>query len=547
VALAWSGKITIDSDQVAKHYLPVRRDELMLLPPDVRDWLAADHVVWFVLDVVAAMDTSALHRARLGGAGRAPYDPDMLLGVLVYAYAGGLRSSRKIEKRCEEDVAFMVLSGLGRPDHATIARFRKDNTEVMDELFDQILVLCAKAGLGNLVHVAIDGTKIAADASPAMSRDADGLRGTGRRWLDEAAAVDDEEDERFGGGRGDELPEQLRDPERRKQVIAELIEKAGADPDRKRGRARQRKARRAEQALGLADELQAEAQAAAQADLQRPLARLARAEAKLAEVQAHIQAQADDRARREAEASARGSSLPGPKPVPVDEHIRVREQLARVERDRQALAQRQAAAVEVTGQRNLTDPDARFMPTQRDKFVLGYNAQLAVSADHLILAYDLVQDTGDEHQLVPMLARLDTAVAMLRTATDDPCLAVGHALFDAGYASAANLGAPGPKRLIALGKRGNIAGENPPTSPPGNDATDVAKMAWLLRTPEGRTLYKKRGATVEPVNSHLKQPRGLRRFSRRGLAAAKAELALAAMTTNLMRWFNTTAAPATTR
>jgi transposase len=214
----------------------------MLLPPDVRDWLPADHLVWFLLDVVAALDTSALHRrARLGGAGRAPYDPDMLLGVLVYAYAGGLRSSRKIEKRCREDVAFMVLSGLSYPDHVTISRFRKDHTAVMDDLFDQVLVLCAKAGLGNLEHVAVDGTKIAADASPAMSRDADGLRGTGRRWLSEAARVDDEEDERFGTARGDELPEELRDPDQRKRVIAELLGQAAADPDRKRGQARQRK------------------------------------------------------------------------------------------------------------------------------------------------------------------------------------------------------------------------------------------------------------------------------------------------------------------
>src|SRR4029453_3528604 len=214
----------IDSDLVAKRYLPVRRDELMLLPPDVRDWLPADHGVGFLLDVIAGLDTSALHRrARLGGAGRAPYDPDMLLAVLIYAYAGGLRSSRKIEKRCKEDVAFMVLSGLCRPDHVTISRFRKDSTDVMDDLFDQILVVCAKAGLGNLEPVAVDGTKIAADASPALSRDADGLRGTGRRWLNEAAKVDDEEDERFGGDRGDELPEERGGPPRRNGGIAALI------------------------------------------------------------------------------------------------------------------------------------------------------------------------------------------------------------------------------------------------------------------------------------------------------------------------------------
>jgi transposase len=530
----------IDSDLVAKRYLPVRRDELMLLPPDVRDWLPVDHVVWFLLDVVAALDTSRLHRrARLGGAGRAPFDPDMLLGVLVYAYAGGLRSSRKIEKRCEEDVAFMVLSGLCRPDHVTIARFRKDNTEVMDELFDQILALCVKAGLGNLEHVAVDGTKIAADASPAMMRDADGLRGAGRRWLAEAAAVDDEEDERFGSRRGDELPEDLRDPVRRKEVIAGLIEQAAADPDRKRGRTRRRKARKAEQALASADELQAEAEARAEADLQRPETRVTKLEGALAKIRGEVQTRADDRARRETEAAQQGRAISGTRPVPVDEHMHVRKAIARVEKARQQLAQRRAAQVEVTGKRNLTDPDARFMPMQRDKFVLGYNAQLAVTADHLILAYDLVQDTGDANQLIPMLAHIDEKVAMLRAATGDPELTVGATLFDAGYASEDNLAAPGPRRLVALGKRDKIAGEKPPTSPPGEDATATRKMAWLLATPEGRALYKKRGATVEPVNSHLKQPRGLRRFSRRRITAAKAELALAALTTNLMRWFTT--------
>jgi len=534
----------IDSDRVAKHYVPVRRDEPMLLPPDVREWLPVDHVVWFLLDVIAALDTSVLcRRARLGGAGRAPYDPDMLLAVLVYAYAGGLRSSRKIEKRCQEDAAFMVVSGLCRPDHVTIARFRQDNTDAMDDLFGQILVLCAKAGLGNLEHVAIDGTKIAADASRSMSRDVDGLRGTGRRWLAEAAKVDDEEDERFGGRRGDELPEQLRDPDQRRRVIAELIDKAGGDPDRKRGRARQRKARKGEQALALADELQAEAQANAEADLQAPMARLARAEARLAQVRAEFEAQADDRARREVEAGSRG--ICGPRPVPVEQQARVREQVARVQRDRQRLAQRRTAVVEVTGKRNLTDPDARFMPTQQDKFVLGYNAQLAVTADHLILAYDLVQDTGDVHQLIPMLDRAEQAVLRLRAATDNPDLAVGTALFDAGYASEDNLTAPGPDRLVALGKRDNIAGNTTPSSPPGPDATATQKMAWQLNTPEGKALYKKRGATVEPVNSHLKQPRGLRRFARRGNTAAKAELALAALTTNLMHWFTTKTAAAT--
>lgn len=536
----------IDSDLVAKGYVRLRRDELMLLPPDVREWLPVDHVVWFVLDAIEALDTSALHRrAKLGGAGRAPYDPDMLLALLVYAYSGGLRSSRKIERRCREDIAFMVLSGLCYPDHVTIARFRKDNDAAMGDLFDQVLALCWKAGMGKLEHVAIDGTKIAADASASRTRDADGLRGTGRRWLDEAARVDEDEDGEYGEARGDELPEQLRDPARRKQVIADLIKQADTDPDRTRGRARARKARRAQQTLALADEVEADAKARAEAEAEPAQTRVQRSEAALAAVRAEVRARADDRARREAEAAAQGRGIAGMPPVPVDEHSHVRRALARVERDRQRLAARQAATVEVTGKRNLTDPDARFMPVRGGRFILGYNGQIAVSADHLILAVDVVQDTGDDHQLVPMLAHLDAAVTMLREATQDPALSVGCVLFDAGYATAANLEAPGPTRLIALGKRKRVAGEDPPTSPPAEDAPPRLKMAWQLTTPEGKALYKKRGATVEPVNGHLKEPRGLRRFSRRGITAAKAELTFAALTTNLMRMFTTQANTAT--
>jgi hypothetical protein len=435
----------------------------------------------------------------------------------------------------------MALSGLSYPDHVTISRFRKDNTDVMDDLFDQVLVLCAKAGLGNLEHVAVDGTKIVADASPVLSRDVDGLRGTGRRWLAEAAKVDDEEDERFGAARGDELPEELRDPEQRKRVIAELLGQAGDDPDRERGQARQRKARKAAQALESADELQAEAEQRAEAGLTPWLAKVAKLEATLERVRAQILTRYEAGTRRRAEAAAQGRRLGGSPRMPIDEHSHVRRAVALLEAARQDLAARRAAAPPVPGRRNLTDPDARFMPTQRDKFILGYNTQLAVSADHLIVAYDVVQDPGDSHQLVPMLARLDASVTMLREATGNPDLAVGTALFDAGYASEANLAAPGPNRLVALGKRGKIAGEDPPTSPPDPASTETSKMAWLLNTAEGKALYKKRGATVEPVNSHLKQARGLHRFSRRGLPAAKAEVAIAAFTTNLLRLFTTTA------
>jgi transposase len=332
---AWRDRDTsslIDNCGVAKGYVRLRRDEAMLLAPDVRDWLPADHVVWFLIDAVAALDTSVLHRrARLGGAGRAPYDPDMLLVVLLYAYAGGLRSSRKIERRCREDVAFMVASGLCYPDHVTIARFRKGNDAAVEDLFVQVLRLCGRAGMGSLEHVAIDGTKIAADASRARSRDADGLRGTARRLLDEAAATDEAEDARYGTARGDELPEQLRDPARRRQVIDDLLAQAGRDPDRTRGRRRARKAEQASQALALLDEAEAEAGQDAQTGVAPAIARLGRAEASPATAARPGQAAADDRARREAAAAARTHPARHP-PGPLEQHARVRHAVARLER-----------------------------------------------------------------------------------------------------------------------------------------------------------------------------------------------------------------------
>jgi transposase len=525
---------------VAKGYVPLRRDELMLLPPDVRDWLPAEHVVWFLLDAVAAIDTSALHRrARLGGAGRAPYDPDMLLALLIYAYAGGLRSSRKIERRCREDVAFMVISGLAYPDHATIARFRQDHDEAMPQLFAQVLRLCGRAGMGRLEHVSIDGTKMAADAAKGQSRDADGLRALARRLLDEAAAVDAEEDARYGSARGDELPEPLRDPEQRRRIIDELIKRGVDDPDRARGRNRAGKVAKAERALALADRVESDTAHGKELVLYRPRNRLERSQTALTRARAQAEARAADRARREAEAAARGSSVPGTRPVPVEQQVAVRNAAARVDRDRQRLAQAHTKADQVLRTGNLTDPDSRFLPVAGGGFVLGYNSQLAVSADHLILAVDVVTDPSDEGQLEPMLAHLDTAVDILREATGDATLAVGHVLFDAGYDSNDNLTAPGPDRLIALGNRNNIAGQHPPPEPPGPDATARQQMAWKLSTPAGKALYKKRGATVEPVNGIVKDRRGLRRFSRRGKPAAKAELNLAALTTNLLRLFTT--------
>ena len=162
---------------MAKRYRPVDRDQPFLFPPDMREWLPADHPVWLVIRAVDEhMDTSAFHAGRrTGGAGTAGYDPDMLVTVLVWAYAHRVTSSREIERLCRTDVAFRVICGGNLPDHGTFARFRGDFPEAAGEFFAQVLVLCARLGMGKPGTVALDGMKIAASASKAANRTGEGL------------------------------------------------------------------------------------------------------------------------------------------------------------------------------------------------------------------------------------------------------------------------------------------------------------------------------------------------------------------------------------
>jgi transposase len=167
---------------VAKSYRLVQRDQPFLMPPDMREWLPSDHLVWFLLETVEALDTSAFHaRRRVGGVGAAGYDPDLLLGLLIYGYCQGVRSSRQIERRCISDVAFRVLCAGDVPDHATIARFRVDHQDVFEVLFTQVLQVAGAVGLARCGTVAIDGTKIAANASIDANRVRNGSRNAFRK------------------------------------------------------------------------------------------------------------------------------------------------------------------------------------------------------------------------------------------------------------------------------------------------------------------------------------------------------------------------------
>lgn len=229
---------------MSQNFLRCDRDQSLLLPPDLREWLPEDHLAWFVLDAVGELDLAAFYAAyRADGWGRAAFDPAMMLALLLYAYAIGERSSRAIERRCREDVSFRVITANQTPDHATIARFRARHEQALAELFAQVLGLCARAGLVSLGVVALDSTKIAANAAGIANRTYEQIA---TELLDEAQALDAAEDQQLGDARGDELPQEMANPASRRARLGEAKRQMEAEHQAAKDAHRQRLARRAE-------------------------------------------------------------------------------------------------------------------------------------------------------------------------------------------------------------------------------------------------------------------------------------------------------------
>jgi transposase len=532
---------------MAKGYRPVDRDQPFLFPPDMREWLPPDHPVWLVIRAVDEhMDTSAFHAGRrTGGAGTAGYDPDMLVTVLVWAYAHRVTSSREIERLCGTDVAFRVICAGNLPDHVTFARFRAGFPAAAGEFFAQVLVLCARLGMGRLGVVALDGMKIAASASKSANRAEEGLRKLARERVAAHAAADAAEDALFGAGvRGDEVPEDAWSPRRRDGRIAAAL--AGLKAEREAAEAAER---------AKAEEFR-ERQRSGQRTGPAPVqAAVELAEENVARLKAARQAAAEDWQRRNAaKLAATGRPLSGTPPVPADRHCRVREAEAKVEKARARAARagrraaERAAARKGPGRvRNITDPDSRLMPVRGGGFIQGYNAQNMTSQDGLIIATELTGDPVDSQWFEPMLGQARDAAALIgahrpapapgQDGAQDHHDGIGQVLADAGYCSEANLTCPGPDRLIAVGKRRTLekAARDPDsdTAGPGGPATQA--MRERLKTPGGIAAYRQRGHIAETPHGNIKHNMGLRQLSMRGTRKASAEWAFAAAVHNLFK------------
>lgn len=459
----------------------------MLLPVDVRDWLGEDDLVWHVLDVVASLDLAGFYRRyRDNGQGAAAFDPAMMLALLIYAQAVGVRSSRAIERACTRDAGFKVVTGQLVPDHSTIARFLRGHREALAGLFGQVLRLCHEAGMIRLGVIAVDGTKIAANASWAkcytgaalahqVAEQRQAFAELAGRLLGEQVAADEAEDVEHGPARGDELPQALR---RRRDRLAVL--------------------------------------ARAQADLD------ARDEAARAQMR---QRQADKQRAYDARRAA-GRKASGPRPA--DE-----------------VALRAPAA---PPRASVTDPDSRRMKAKHG-FVQGYNAQIAVTDGQVIVAATVSQSGTDQHQMPEVLDAAEQALAEagiaepLGTVLAD----AGYANEDTfGHVEDRGLHLNAP--LASDQKRAsdrNRAREHDPAG--GQDLTDrpaTARAQQRLRSEPGKAQYALRGRTVEPVFGQLKDRGGMRQFSRRGLDNVTAEFTLACTVHNLRKlhaWRSATA------
>ena len=228
-----------------KGYRPYLPEQNLLLPPSLRDWLPEGHLAYFVADVVDPLDLSAIHAVyEKEMRGQPPYDPRMMTKVLIYGYWVGVFSSRRIQKRLQEDIGFKVLAAGNEPDFRTISDFRKIHLEALRGLFEQVLEMALESGAVKLGRVSLDGTKVKANASKhkamsygRMKEKQRQLREEVKQLLAQAEAADEEEDRRYGNRRGDELPEELQRRETRlakiqqaKKVIEQRArEKAAAE------------------------------------------------------------------------------------------------------------------------------------------------------------------------------------------------------------------------------------------------------------------------------------------------------------------------------
>jgi transposase len=429
-------------------FRPYDPDQFLLLPPSVREWLPESHLVHFVSDAVESLDLQDFYLVYEGdGRRNRPFDPRMMVKILIYGYATGTFSSRKLAKKLEEDVAFRVLAAGNMPAHRTIAEFRQRHLKAFRKLFVQLVQLACEAGLLKLGTLAVDGSKVWANASKhkamsygRMREEEDRLRREIRELTEQAAEVDAEEDRLYGPDkRGDELPKELQRREVRLRKIREAkrrLEERQAAADREKGR--------------------------------RP---------------------GDGRK------SPRGGRR----------------------------FKREFGVPEDRAQDNFTDPESRIMKSSKG-YLQAYNAQIGVEEDsQLIVGAEVTACAADNDELLGMVNQAELL------AGERP----KRVLADAGYRSEdafVELEKRTIDGYVSLGREGKKAG-----SPPDESLCASRRMLEKLSSEDGKKIYRRRKAIVEPVFGWAKAVLGFRQFSLRGLENVRGEWNLVCLALNLKR------------
>jgi transposase len=439
-----------------QNFLFPQRDQPLLMPVDMREWLPEDDLAFVVLDAVATLDLGEFRcQYRADGHGRAAFDPEMMVALLLYGYCQGERSSRVIEQRCVRDVAYRVIAGGLHPDHATIARFRARHEMALGGLFSHVLRLLAAEGMVSLGTLSLDGTKLAGNAAQKASRTLPQIE----KVLAEAAAADVADDAKHGSSPQPATPRTLA-----------------------------RRAGRRE--------------------------RLARARDRLA---------AEDKARRDTQRA---------KQEAWDTAA-----AAGKRRGRRPADEPRANRAGTEPRANTTDPDVRVMRNQKG-YVAGYNGQIVVTADQVIVGAMLSQHPVDRTLLHPLL---DTCRQQLTEAGIRPKLRT--VLADSGYVSEENFARADTGGLRLLAPLAKDPGKDPDrhhhraprrTRHLGQYPA-TARATRRMRHHRGKEDYKLRARTVEPVFGQLKTCQELTTMSRRGLTACESEWLLACTAHNLRK------------
>jgi transposase len=504
---------------MAQNFIGCDRDQSFLMPPDIRDWLPEGHLAWFVLDAVSGLDLHEFYAAYRGdGVGRRAYDPAMVVALLLYSYARGVRSARRIERACEEDVAFKAIAMMEKPDHATIARFVDRHEAALAGLFGQVLGLCAQAGLVRPGVVAVDGTRMAGNASRESTRRFEEIA---REILAEAKAIDEAEDELYGDQRGDELPEQLRTREGRAEFFRRARERASEEP-----------------AGGESEvsEAVADPQGGYEFDTDRIVARVQGRQGWSREARRQLE-------RRRWENPDRVSRS-------REDRLVLAAQRLEDERDAVIAANRayedyRAAGRDKQGRRlgrppnpwvapdvpegvvSVSDPDSQRMKANLG-YVQGYNAQAVVDEGQIVLAAEITNTPGDFSNLDPMVTATLAELERVGIA-ERPRVA----LADAQYWNEQQMDEVIAEKHIQVLVRPDSSGRTAPR--PGWTGGRYSWMRTVLAAEHGKGLYRKRMQMIEPVFGHTKHNRLITRFHRRGRAAVRTEWRLLMATHNLTK------------